>query len=545
MLRPYQQAILDDIFELWKRVRYAIAVLPTGGGKTVVMGQVIKQFAARTLAIAHRQELVEQISLALARAELSHRIIAPDSVIRAIIDAHVEAPGIGRSWYDPGAEVAVAGIDTLIKRNGEAEWLAGVKLWVIDEAHHVLESNKWGKGVGLLPEDAKGLGLTATPLRADKKALRRGAGGVFEAMTVGPSMRELIGQGHLKDYRVFGLPQKLDMRQVKIASDGDFNAKQLRDEAHRAGITGDIVAHAKRLAPGKPGVTFAVDIELATEYAQAFRDAGVSAAVLTGVTPAGQRREMIRAYRGGTLQEIANVDVLGEGFDCPGIIRVSMARPTMSYGLFAQQFGRALRPLAGEPYGIICDHVGNVQRHGLPDGAKAWSLDSSKKPKEPGEVPTRVCVNPECMLAYEGFSRTCPHCGHTPEVAPGDRTRPEVIEGDLTEYDPTFLAKLRGEADKIMGPPIYPSNAGAPLQHAIDKRWMQRQNAQADLRDAIANWAGYWRDVHGSTDSESYRRFWHTFGIDVATACVLPGPKAMELADKVRRAEIEASARAA
>lgn len=537
MLRPYQQDLHSRIFQAWcDGTRNVLAVMPTGAGKTVLMSGVFKTIVnagGRGLAVAHRQELVSQISLALARAGLTHTIIAPDTVIRWIVDLHVEE--IGRSCYHPKAPLAVAGVDTLIRRT-DHESLKHVTHWCIDEAHHVLAANKWGKGLEALPRDTLGLGLTATPLRADRKGLGRTFTGVFDVLQVGPTMRWLIDEGHLADYRIYGLPQAIDMQGVQIGAGGDFNGKQLRDAAHKSMITGDIVQHALRLAPGMRGVTFAVDIEIAHQHAQAFRDAGVRAAVLSSKTPDRERQDMIRGYKADnrTLDEIVNVDVLGEGFDCPGIVRASFARPTASYGLYVQQFGRALRPLPGKTHGIILDHVGNVQRHKLPDKGKAWSL-AGPPPKEPGEVPLRVCVNPACMLAFEGFSRTCPHCGETPAPMNGDgRIKPEIVEGNLLEYTPQMLAQLRGESSRVMGPPEYPFNASPILRKAIDNKWETRRQAQTSMREVMAQWAGYYRDVHGATDAESYIRFWRTFGMDVEQAKALSAAKAAELACKLR-----------
>lgn len=537
MLRPYQQDLHRRIFSAWlAAIRCVLAVMPTGAGKTVLMAAVFETIIERGgcgIAVAHRQELVAQISLALARAGLAHTIIAPDATIRWIVELHVEE--LGRSFYHPKAALAVAGIDTLIRR-ADHPFLKDVTHWCIDEAHHVLAGNKWGSGLAMLPAGALGLGLTATPLRADRKGLGRTAAGVFDEMLVGPTMRELIDASHLADYRIYGLPKKIDMSGVTIGAGGDFNGKQLRNAAHKSMITGDIVQHAIRLAPGMRGVTFAVDIEIAEQHAQAFRDAGVRAAVLSSKTPDRERQDMIRAYKAEarTLDEIVNVDVLGEGFDCPGIVRASFARPTASYGLYVQQFGRALRPLEGKLHGIILDHVGNVERHKLPDKGKAWSLDGPP-PKPAAEVPIRICVNPGCMLAFEGYSRTCPYCGETPPATGSDgRVKPEVVEGNLLEYTPAMLAALRDQAARIMGPAELPYGASPVVARAVMNKWEVRRQAQNILRDAIAWWAGHYRDRRGATDAESYIRFHRTFGMDVLEAQALSAPKAAELAERVR-----------
>jgi DNA or RNA helicases of superfamily II len=183
---------------------------------------------------------------------------------------------------------------------------------------------------------------------------------------------------------------------------GDFNADQLRKAVHKSHITGDVVAHYLKLAPGKLGVTFAVDVEAATEIAGAFRAAGVPAEVVSAKTPDALRAQILRRFKAREILQLVNVDLFGEGFDLPAIEVVSFARPTESFALYCQQFGRALRLMLSKeaaavhahltdeqrraaiaasekPVAIIIDHVNNVLRHGLPDARREWSLDRRER----------------------------------------------------------------------------------------------------------------------------------------------------------------------
>lgn len=538
MLRDYQQAAKDKLREKWrtrpKHQRNVYVIKPTGAGKTKTMACTIQDAECYSLAIAHRAELVGQISMALAREEIAHRIIAPTATIKSIIDLQVER--LGRSFYHPAADACVAGIDTLIRR--EDDFFGKVGEWHIDEGHHVLEDNKWGKGVAMLPADAAGALWTATPLRSDRRPLMRGKGGVGDDMIIGPSMRELIDQGHLCDYRIFGLPEGIERAHLTVTSGGEFNQKQLREEAHKSAITGDLVTHYKRLAGGKQCVVFAVDVELAHEHAAAYREAGIGAEVVHGAMGNGEREKIIRRFEVREFAVLVNVDILGEGFDCPGIEVVQMARPTASYGLYVQQFGRALRTLPGKRWGLLLDHVGNVKAHGLPDKAREWSLDAPQRRKDAAETPIRVCTSPACMLAYEAWEPICPYCGErakaTAPAGGSPRERIQVVEGDLTEFTPEMLAELRGEGDRIMNPiPEIPYGASPAIQKAVANKWDARRLAQLRLRDTIAWWAGYMRDVEGQTDAASYRRFYATFGLDVVSAQALNARQAEELRGKI------------
>jgi len=565
-LRPYQQYVADEVPRLWDAgQRNVLVVLPTGGGKTVVFSDIMDAMRASgpSCAIAHRQELVGQMSLALARCRVVHRIIAPKAAIKRIVAMQVAE--LGSSFYDPGASCAVAGVDTIIRRHDElAAWLATIRLWVIDEAHHLLRKNKWGKAVEMFP-NAFGLGVTATPVRADGNGLGRHADGEFDAMVVGPTMRELINDGWLTDYRIFAPQSDVDLSQVSIGSTGDFSQPQLKKAIRKSHIVGDVVDHYQRIAPGKLGVVFASDVETATDIAAQFNRAGVPAEAVSAKTPDPVRATIMARFKRRELQVLVNVDLFGEGFDLPAIEVVSMARPTESFALYAQQFGRALRLMldgtppdtaearraaiaaSSKPRAIIIDHVGNVVRHGLPDAAREWSLDRREKRARGSAddvMPIRSCLNVECMQVYERFHPVCPFCGFKPE--PAARTAPEFVDGDLTELDAETLARMRGEVLRV-DMPVEDYRAelaakGCPLigqaRHA--KRHKERQNTQEALRASIAWWAGGQR-VHGRSDAESYRRFYHAFGIDVLSAQALDHEPAMALLERVNKSLVDGS----
>lgn len=537
MLRDYQQKIHDDVLTAWNcGNRNVLAVAPTGAGKTVIKAHIARSAGVPTVMVAHRQELVGQISMSLAKLGKHHRIIASRNVVQEIINQHVRR--CGDSFYTMGSDLVVAGVDTLIRLDASRErWFGRVQLWDIDEAHHVLPSNKWGRAVELFP-NARGLGVTATPIRADRKSLGRITGGLFDEMIVGPSMRELINRGFLSEYRIFVPPQSIDRAKLDVSTTtGDFNATTLRNASHESTITGDIVRDYDRFAAGKRGITFVVDVETAREVAAAFNAAGVRAESVSANTPDRIRSEYLQRFESGEIRQLVNVDLFGEGMDVPAVEVVSMGRPTESYGLYVQQFGRAMRPLDGKSHAIIIDHVGNVVRHGLPDRERDWTLNdverSRRARKADDEIPLTVCVDtqagPGCMQPFEAFRSRCPWCGLKRETSGGGASRPEQVDGDLVELDPSILAAMRGEVAKIDGEPLIPFGASELVAASIRKNWRNRQEAQAGLRRAIADWAGVhrWRD--GLDDSEINRLFFMRHRIDILSAQTLGAREAVEL----------------
>ena len=535
-LRPYQAEGEQNINLEWNAGhRIVMAVYPTGSGKTVIFSEIIKKHNGPVCAIAHRQELVSQISLALARDGVYHKIIGPKKVVRLCVNVHMLE--LGHSFIDPNSKVAVAGVDTLVRRSDELEhWLKSVTLCVIDEGHHVLKGNKWGNAFEMFP-NAKGLLVTATPDRADGKGLGRHADGLVDVMVEGPTMRDLINQGYLTDYRIFAPPSDLDLSQVTTSADGDYNKVKLKTAIRKSHVIGDVVTHYLRIAKGKLGITFATDVETATDIAAQFNAQGVPAAVVSAKTPDAERVAILRRFKNRELLQLVNVDLFGEGFDLPAIEVVSMARPTQSYGLYVQQFGRALRLLEGKTEAIIIDHVGNVTRHGLPDRKREWTLDRREKrskAKPTDVIPVKAC--PECTAIYEAIYNACPHCGHKPIPAP--RSGPDMVDGDLTEITPEILAEMRGEIAKV---DMTPAEARADMQgryvpeigvRAGVKRHVERQEIQESLRISIGWWAAYQRE-HDRPDTEIYRRFYFAFGVDMMSAQALKTKDALDLAHRI------------
>lgn len=544
LLRPYQTKAEAEIYKAWQSYRNALLVLATRGGKTVVFSKAHNDHVGYSAAIAHRQELIGQMSLTLAEYGLRHRIIAPIKVIRFIIQLHME--NLGRSFYDPSAPCAVAGIDTLIspRRQKElAEWAKQVTLWTLDEAHHAQKDNKWGRIVDMFP-NAKGLGVTANTIRADGGGLGSHSDGIFDTMVVSIGLRDLIDQGYATDYRIFSpTARDLNLDTVAISSKtGDYNQTQLRTHTRKSSVIGDVVEHYIKLANGKLGITFAPDVEIATDIAAKFNAAGVPAEVVSAKTPDKERVEIQKRFKARKILQMVNVDLFGEGYDVPRIEVVSMARATNSFNLFCQQFARGLTLMEGKDKAIIIDHVGNClrfsQTYGMPDSQIEWSLDRREKrargERDPDLIPTRACA--ECTSLYEAIYRQCPYCHYV--WKPAVRTGPEFVDGDLEELDRAVLIAMRGEIERIDLPAdvirrrMEQGGADGAAAGGAAKNHRLRQEAQAELRDAIAMWAGV-QKFKGRPYSESYRRFYFAFGVDVMTAQTLGRPDAEKLTERV------------
>ena len=531
-LRDYQIKAVNDIYREWDSGAKNVCIqLPTGSGKTAVLAHIMQEYASPSIAIAHRTELVSQLSLTLAQYGVYHNIIAPPATIREIVTLHSNI--FKQSYYDPQATRYVAGVLTLLNHKHVAKLAQRIGLFVVDEAHHVTRDNTWGK-IAAIFSQARGLFPTATPQRADGKGLGRHADGVIDSLIIGIGMRELINQGYLTPYKIFAPPNSLDLSAVNITAAGDYSPPKLRTAVHASPIVGNCVEHYRRIAMGELGITFAVDVESSIEIANAYRIAGISAEVISSKTPTLVRANIMRRFRNKEILQLVNVDILGEGVDVPAVTVVSMCRPSASYNVFSQQFGRMLRPAQGKTHGILIDHVGNTIRHGLPDAHRVWSLDRRERRSSVvvSEIPLKTCLNIACLAVYPRTQRACPNCGHyTP---PRERSTPEEVDGDLIELHPDILAVMRNEIARVDGLPRIPQSISTIAQLGVANNHRRRQEAQRELRTSIAQWAGYHHDA-GRTDSEIHREFYFRFGIDVLSAQVLGATDANKLRESIDR----------
>lgn len=551
-LRYYQADLDRAIHAAWAEgVKAVCAVLPTGGGKTVTFGSVVAQHRGAAVCIAHRQELVGQISVALARYGIRHKIIAPDKVIKNIIALHIKK--VGTNFIMPSAQVAVAGVDTLI-RGGKlvkSNWLQTVTLQVHDEGHHLLRDNKWGRAAAMFTHpECKLLSVTATPERADGKGLGRHADGLIDRLIEGPGMRELINLGYLTPYRVAIAESDLELTRDMFNAAGELNERG-KAQVRGSHIVGDVVAAYQKFTPGQPAIVFASDIETSEKMARRFREAGIPALHVDGDTPDDVRDDAVSKLEDGRLLVLCNVGLFGEGFDLPVVVGVYDTAATESFSNYAQRFGRMLRLLltgeqqaawedytpeqrraiiaeGAKPYGYYVDLVGNLVRHqGPPDRPRLYTLDSRERRGDGtgGGPPVTFCLNRNvngtgiaCGQTYERFRTCCPFCGFVPE--PAARNSPEAVDGDLTLLDEETLARLRGE---MFDPEaaFYPVRSkGGGIARKLIAGHERLVAAQLNFRDAFAWWAGEFRGA-GLTDAEIYKLFYVTFKTDFLSACAL------------------------
>ena len=404
-LRDYQESAVQAVRDSFRNGhKKTLLVSPTGSGKTVIFSYIAAGMAKnnkRILIVAHRRELLKQISGALKKVGVSHAILSGGT------------PGI------PIANVVVASVFTLVRR---MKMMKPFDLIIGDEAHHFTPDSSWGKVVAGFPS-ARVLGVTATPERLDGK----GMGQMFDDMVMGPTVAELTAQGFLSHAVVYA-PSAPDLGSVGTRM-GDYVSKQLEDAMDKPIITGSAVKHYGKYAQGKKAIAFCVSVKHAKDVAEDFRSSGYAASHIDGGMDDTERDAVLKAFEEDRVQILTSCDLVSEGFDLPSVEVAILLRPTKSLGLFLQQCGRAIRPHPDKERTIILDHAGNTARHGFIDDERDWSLADgfvANRGKN-GEkvVSVRTCT--ACFAVHKP-TPTCPMCGH---VYPVTARKVKHVDGDL------------------------------------------------------------------------------------------------------------------
>ena len=358
-LRPYQQDVKDKIFTLWKSEKNVMLQMPTGAGKTIlfssVINDIIKVPDSKILIIAHRKELLDQISSHLSKYNIEHGIIASNK--KRSLEKNVQ----------------VASIQTLTHKNNEEITKSFVPDFiVIDEAHHTL-ANTYDQLWKLYPRSWK-LGVTATPCRINGAPFTNH----FSELISSLSVKELIEKGFLSDYTFYTENPDSDLSKAilsikKKSSTGDYRIDDLLQNLNVERHVKKLVLSYSTYANGLKGIVYCISIEHAHNICEAYKNIGVVAEYIDSKTPKTEREQIVQDFKDGKIQVLVNVDIFSEGFDCPDVEFIQMARPTWSLSKYMQQVGRGLRTSPGKDKTIILDNAGMYARFGLPSDTRLWN----------------------------------------------------------------------------------------------------------------------------------------------------------------------------
>ena len=416
-LFDYQEDMKERIEKALRLHRSVMAQMPTGTGKTVLLASVVESFLrehsnCNVWIVAHRRELVSQIQETIERVffesprpsfqrglhflpkplflrkrgcnrptRCSEPLRSKDGGPSKVSPDCAGWDRLGMSgaskvspdclsasaFYVP---IKAVSIQWLSKHYDEIEEEPG--MIVIDEAHHALA--KTYKGMWDRFPKAKFLGLTATPCRLNGK----GFTDLFDVLVQSWSVPEFISKGRLATYdfvsiKSDGVTQRLIDSLQKRGADGDYQNKEMDMLLNKKPSIERLYQSLEEFGKDRKGIVYAINISHAQKITKLYQENGVKAIAIDSKTPATERQQDIEAFKKGDIQVLVNVDIFSEGFDCPDIEFVQLARPTLSLAKYLQMVGRGLRVAKGKKNCVIIDNVGLYRVFGLPSQVWNWN----------------------------------------------------------------------------------------------------------------------------------------------------------------------------
>ena len=351
-LFDYQEDMKERIEKALRLHRSVMAQMPTGTGKTYLLMATIDSFVednpnTKVWIVAHRKELVSQIE------ETIKKFYSYSSSKNKTLLVSVKAMSI--QW--------------LARHYNEIEEEPG--MIVIDEAHHALA--KTYKEMWERFPKAKFLGLTATPCRLNGK----GFTDLFDVLVQSWNIPEFISKGRLATYdfvsiKSDGVTQRLIDSLQKRGADGDYQNKEMDMLLNKKPSIERLYQSFEEYGKDRKGIVYAINISHAKKIMELYQEHGIKAVAIDSKTPAMERQQDIETFKKGDIQVLVNVDIFSEGFDCPDVEFVQLARPTLSLAKYLQMVGRGLRVAKGKKNCVIIDNVGLYRVFGLPSQVWNW-----------------------------------------------------------------------------------------------------------------------------------------------------------------------------
>ena len=361
-LRDYQLENKLKIYEHLEVHQSVMLQMPTGTGKTRLFASIVKDIhnlgikekkAYKVLILAHRNELIKQISENIGiQYGIAHGKI------------------MSKNWEEDYYPTQVASVQTLIRRLDK--W--GDKKFdfiIIDEAHHAL-AQSYVKICNEFP-DAKILGVTATPYRMSKSSFRS----MFDELIISYSISEFIKRGDLSEYEYYSIKPSSKIQNLvdninEFDFDGDYAEKALSNSFDKDKIRANLLDTYFKYANGKKGIIYTINKRHNEHVCNLYINAGIIAKAIDSDTNHEERNRIVKEFKNGNIQILCNVNIFSEGFDCPDVEFIQLARPTKSLSMYLQQVGRGFRIHEDKEKVIFLDNVGLFNRFGLPSANRKW-----------------------------------------------------------------------------------------------------------------------------------------------------------------------------
>ena len=341
-LKEHQKAALKAL-EQMRDNSETIALLyhATGTGKTTTAVLDAKRCGGRVLFIAHTQELVDQATKRFRELWTNTTVGRYCEVIK-----------------QPRAHVVCGSVQSVALhldefKDDEFDYL------IVDEAHHAA-ADTYQKILSYF-KPAFTLGLTATPERADDKSILE----IFKNTAHKLDIQTAVEIGELVPVRCIRIHTNIDLTKVRFNS-VQYNIRDLESKIYVPERNRLIVDTWMQYVRDKRTVVFCASVKHAQQIADLFREQGIKAAAVSGSMKQSERREFQEKFVNRDIQVLCACDLLNEGWDCPEIEVLFMARPTMSKVLYTQQLGRGMRLYEGKESLMVFDFVDNASQYNAP-----------------------------------------------------------------------------------------------------------------------------------------------------------------------------------
>lgn len=444
-LRNYQREAVDAVWNhLRTRDGNPCVVIPTGGGKTPVIGQLCKDvmgWEGRVAVVTHVKELIQQNFKTISD-------ILPGVPI-GIYSA-------GLKSRDTGYSVTCAGVQSVYDK---AEAFGPLNIIIVDEAHRIPDDGEgmyrtFLENAKKVNPDVKLIGLTATPYRMGSGMICKPEN-LLNQKVYEIGVRKLIVDGFLSPLKSKATIERTDISKVTIRGgeyvQGELQAAMLSDQDK---VLAACVEISRKVDDRKSVIVFCAGIDHANMVANFLREIhdqeayeatggsqpGSQVRTVFGDTPDEERARTIADFKAGKVKFLVNVDVLTTGFDAPAVDCVAILRPTLSPGLFYQMVGRGFRLAPAKKDCLVLDFGNNLFVHGPVDRI-VISEDRKTGMVGNGGARFRECL--KCSEVLPWSCEVCPDCGEkVPKLEvgvghDGSASEKEPLSGpeDIAEID--------------------------------------------------------------------------------------------------------------
>lgn len=366
----YQVRAIDDIWgQFHDNVPSTLCVMATGTGKTFVGGWIVRdaieRYGARCLWLAHRDLLIRQ-----AVSDLG--FVGIDAAVECGLEHARESP-----MFESGPGCVVGSVQTLRGARLESWPKDSFDFVVIDEAHHAPSPSY--RAILAYFKPTLLLGLTATPMRLDKRDL----GTVFASVAHEYLLPHAIDDGNLKRIQIRRIMTDIDLSALSTKGKSDFSTEEL-DRLMLPHI-GDLALLSRQYIDDRRTIAFLPGVPSAERFARAMSSLGIPTASVSGSTPPALRDVVYGDFRESRIRCLANCQIMTEGADFPFASAVMLGRKTKSMGLLSQMIGRGTRKYPGHDTMLLVDIAMLTGEHKLAEPARLLA-----KPGTPVEVVKRA-----------------------------------------------------------------------------------------------------------------------------------------------------------